>query len=448
MPRRNGQATEYEKLAKKRLSAKLAERKAKATPKEEEARIKDKEKARALEKEHAALLLQRMVEEAIIKEEKKQAERVKQAKREEIIRNIAKYKAEQAAKQAEEEEAKRLADQKEREAQEDAKKESQQEESLKIIKSLTKLSEALQARDIPEEIGNRAIGDIIELINNRIGEVDFSEAENTEIIALLQGLREVEGIGNIVNNALAAFGAEEDYVMANIAPLLEEHELVQRITDLERMVVEYGGIKEEDEGQLIVEEGIDEAAALQIGGELNRAGGEGNQALQTLIGHLAAGGRLTLAEGVTLPGLIDRLAQNAANRAREQEFINNLLEGMRGAREPQEDAENITVEEGLTLTPETGAIIIHPMVQEAANINIIRELLARIGPAHQEAEEDGVLVEPVITHVPFANGDEEGDGYEMPNAQELADLANARLNQEASGGIMDAVSWLWGGGGK
>lgn len=183
-------------------------------------------------------------------------------------------------------------------------REEKQADNLNIIKALTKLSETLQERGSVELINGIPVLDIIDSINNAIDEVSFASIDNTEIITLLQDLREVEGIGNIVDNALAAFGEDEDYVMNNIAPALEEHYLAQRIDDLERMVREYD-VQEGEENIISGEVATAIGGVLEL--ELTQETGAlvVRQGSQTLEDYISAGGELSLANDITLPYYIE-----------------------------------------------------------------------------------------------------------------------------------------------
>ncbi len=242
---------------------------------------------------------------------------------------------------------------------------------------------------------------------------------------------------------------QEDNVMNNIAPLLEEYNRELGLIELNRMADEHGGVQEGNEKPRVEEGEIDEAAALQIGADLDGAGEEGNQVLQTLMDHLSAGGLLALGEGVNLPSITDIVVRNDANRAIEQEVARDLLQRMLEARGQQEDAENVTVEEGLTLTPETGAIIVHPRVQEdafrlrvAEIVNNLPQILDQIRD-HQGAEEDVVLVEEEAV----GNKDDEYDMVEGNNVLNPQDVVNQLNTQASGGGVIGIVSgWLWGNG--
>lgn len=272
------------------------------------------------------------------------------------------------------------------------KREEQQEESLKIIKSLTKLSEALQERGSIELINGVSVLDIIATINRVIDETHFDRVDNSEIITLLQDLRGTAGIDNIVNNALATFGVEEDYVMNNIAPLLEGYNRELGLIELNRMVDELGGVREDDEEEQQAEASIDEEAARQIGAELEDRETDVEQEVtltsetgaliirfpQTLIEYIAAGGRLTFADGITLPNYIV---------------------------EPVID---------LTLAPGGGVLTVY------------------------RRPEDRMLED-------YENDQSE---YVITDANEMQQQAVEQLNTQASGGggYMGMISWLWGGG--
>ncbi|MCT4635458.1 MAG: hypothetical protein N4A31_04340 [Rickettsiales bacterium] len=243
---------------------------------------------------------------------------------------------------------------------------------------------------------------------------------------------------------------QEDNVMNNIASLLEAYYRELAITELNRMVDEHGGVQEGNEKPRVEEGEIDEAAALQIGADLEGAGEEGNQVLQTLMDYLSAGRILSFGEGVNLPSIIDIVVQSDANRAREQGFARDLLQRILEAREQQEDADNVTVEEGLTLTPETGAIIVHPLVQEDAFrlrleeiVNNLPQILEQIR-VHQGAEEDVVWVEEEA----IDNTVDEYDIVEGNNVLNPQDVITQLNNQASGGGIIETIGSLfgWGGG--
>lgn len=193
-----------------------------------------------------------------------------------------------------------------------------QAENLNIIKALTKLSETLQDRGSVELINGVTVSQIIDSINNAIDEVNFAEIDNAEIITLLQGLREVEGIGSIVDNALAAFGVEEDIdaetalqigeVLFNgegsdifnvrdyIADFLEGQDRQLRSAEIERMI---NDVFQED---LRLEEVAAEFASSIVEGLTSEIGAlVVRQGPITLEEHIASGGRVTFVDGFTLP---------------------------------------------------------------------------------------------------------------------------------------------------
>lgn len=197
-------------------------------------------------------------------------------------------------------------------------REEKQADNLNIIKALTKLSETLQERGSVELINGIPVLDIIDSINNAIDEVSFASIDNTEIITLLQVLREVEGIGSIVDNALAAFGVEEDIdaetalqigeVLFNgegsdifnvrdyIADFLEGQDRQLRSAEIERMI---NDVFQED---LRLEEVAAEFASSIVEGLTSEIGAlVVRQGPITLEEHIASGGRVTFVDGFTLP---------------------------------------------------------------------------------------------------------------------------------------------------